>query len=79
MNEPVGIFFNPAGRLRSVLRFVVFCFAFLVAFVALFLFVRFSMALALSPAANGAFFESNWEFVLQGVLILLVASLVGWL
>ena len=79
MNEPVGIFFNSAGRLRSVWRFTVFGFAFLVAFVAFYLFVRFSMALVLSPAAHGRVYESNLEFVLQGVLILVVASLVGWL
>lgn len=73
-----GIFINRAGRLRSGWRFIVFCFAFLVAFMALFLFVRFTLALALTGAPGGTFDAGRWEFILQGVLLFVVATLVGW-
>lgn len=74
-----GIFINHAGRLRSGWRFIVFGLAFLVAFMALFVFANFCLAFALSPDANERFYESNWGFVLQGVLLLVSATLVGWL
>jgi uncharacterized protein len=73
------IFFNDAGRLRSVWRLAVFAVAYLVAFTALLLAVNFAAAFALSPEAHDWLLaESNWAFVIQSFIYFLPAALAGW-
>jgi len=73
------IFYNRAGRLRSVWRLAAFAVAILFAFNAAFLGTEFA-ALVLLPRAtfDRLFVESNWGFVIQSVLIFVPAAVVGW-
>lgn len=73
-----GIFINRAGRLRSGWRFVIFCLVFLVVFFTHALVVHFALGLWLGEGARERFYTSNGGFLLQGVLLLLAATLVGW-
>lgn len=72
-------FFNQAGRLRSGWRFTIFCFAYIIVLLISLVVVRFGLALVLPAATSERFFESNAGFVVQGVLLLCCAALVGWL
>ena len=78
MND-FNLFFNRAGRLRSGWRFTIFVFAFIVAFMAALLVLRFGLAFVLPAERYEHFFESNWGFIAQGVMLLSCATLVGWL
>jgi uncharacterized protein len=71
------IFFNRAGRLRSGWRLAIFA-------LLLYLGIRFSLALAetfflllLGPRA-ATVLGGNWGFVLQGFILLVPATLIGW-
>lgn len=75
--EPREIFLNRVGRLRSGWRLVIF---------ALLLFISVQLTFALVgtalPALFGssaiAFLNSNWGFVVQGLILLVPATLLGW-
>ncbi|MDT7779029.1 MAG: protease family protein [Acidobacteriota bacterium] len=73
------IFYNRAGRLRSVWRLAVFA---VVLFIALNVFVlgtEFALALLLSRETyRWLLVESNWGFVVQSVLYFAAAALAGW-
>ena len=78
MNIP-DIFFNNAGRLRSVWRLAAFAVAYLVALTGLLLAVNFGAAFALSPEAHDWLLaDSNWAFVIQSFIYFVPAALAGW-
>ena len=73
------IFYNSAGRVRSVWRLAAFAVAFFVAFNALLLGTQFGAALVLPRGAlNRLFVESNWGYVVQSVIVFAPAALAGW-
>jgi membrane protease YdiL (CAAX protease family) len=73
------IFYNRAGRLRSVWRLAAFAVAFLIAFSAAFLGMEFAAILLLPRATfDWLFVESNWGFNIQAVLTFVPAAVVGW-
>lgn len=71
-----GLFINSAGRLRSVWRFIIFCLVFLVVFFTLALLAHLALVFVTDPAR---FYAGEGGFILQGVLLLFAATLVGWL
>lgn len=74
------IFYNEAGRLRSVWRLVVFLFAACVAYAALIIAARFVPAFFVSRETYlWLLDESGWGWVIQSVVIFIPAALVGWL
>ena len=78
MNIP-DIFFNDAGRPRSVWRLAAFAVAYLVALTGLLLAVSFGLALAVSPEEHRRLLaESNWAFVIQSFIYFVPAALAGW-
>jgi membrane protease YdiL (CAAX protease family) len=73
------IFYNRAGRVRSVWRLAAFAVAIFVATNAAFLGTEFGAAFVLAGATfDWLFVESNWGFVIQSVLIFVPAAVVGW-
>src|SRR5947209_8305704 len=73
------IFYNSAGRLRSVWRLALFAVAYFVARNAIFLVTVFGLALLLPKQTHDwLLIESNWGFVIQSVLYFAPAALVGW-
>ena len=77
--EIPDIFFNHAGRLRSIWRLAVFAVVYLIALFALLLAVNFGLAFALSPEAHDRLLvESNWAFVIQSFIYFIPAALAGW-
>ena len=73
------IFYNDAGRLRSVWRLAVFAVAFLAATSALFLVSEFALALLLPRGTyKWLLVESGWGFVYQSAVLFIPAALVGW-
>jgi membrane protease YdiL (CAAX protease family) len=75
--EPREIFLNRIGRLRSGWRLAIF---------ALLLFISVQLAFTLAGAAVSlllgssarAFLDSRWGFVVQGFILLVPATLIGW-
>src|SRR5438045_885178 len=77
--ETPDIFYNGAGRLRSVWRLCVFAVAYFVARTSLLLLTVFGLALLLPKQTHDWLLaESNWGFVIQSVLYFAPAALVGW-
>ena len=73
------IFYNGAGRVRSVWRLALFAVAYLVARSTLLLLTVFGLALVLPKETyDWLLAESNWGFVVQSVLYFFPAALVGW-
>src|SRR5919202_1521224 len=77
--EVPDIFFNDAGRLRSVWRLALFAVAYFVVLTALFLAASFGLAFLLSPEEHERLLAgSNWAFVIQSFIYFLPAALAGW-
>src|ERR687885_1401642 len=77
--EISDIFFNGAGRLRSIWRLAVFAVAYYVALNALLLAASIGLAFLLSPEEQERLLaESNWGFVVQSFIYFLPPALVGW-
>lgn len=73
------IFFNPAGRLRSIWRLLVFAFTCYCILIALFLATEFGLKLVLPrDTYNSLFVEGSLGFITQSILIFIPAALVGW-
>jgi membrane protease YdiL (CAAX protease family) len=73
------LFYNHAGRLRSVWRLAVYAVLIFIALNAAFLGTEFGLALLLPRATfNRLLFESNWAFIIQSVLLFIPAALAGW-
>jgi uncharacterized protein len=73
------LFFNGAGRLRSVWRLALFAVAYFFVRTALLLLVSFGLAFALRPETyNWLLGESNWGFVVESFIYFAPAALVGW-
>jgi len=75
--EVQDIFLNRAGRLRSGWRVAIFAvllyFAILISFMLVVAVVRASFG----SRADGVL-ESNWGFVMQGLVLLIPATVIGW-
>jgi membrane protease YdiL (CAAX protease family) len=72
------IFYNDAGRLRSVWRLAVFVVAYLAVVTAVLMLANFVAALLLPPWAYKLFFEGTLGFVIQSVLLYVPAALIAW-
>lgn len=72
------IFYNDAGRLRSVWRLAVFGVTYLVAINALLLLTEFAAALLLPSRAYKLLFEGSPGFIIQSVLLYAPAALISW-
>ncbi|MBC7931234.1 MAG: CPBP family intramembrane metalloprotease, partial [Rubrivivax sp.] len=73
------IFFNPAGRLRSVWRLLVFAFVCFSTLLALFEATNFGLKLLLPRETyKSLFVEGNLGFITQSLLIFIPAALIGW-
>ncbi|MDT5294449.1 MAG: protease family protein [Acidobacteriota bacterium] len=73
------IFYNSAGRLRSVWRLIIFGIALFITFETLFIGVELGSALVLPRATyRWLFVESNWGFVIQSVVFFIPAAIIGW-
>jgi membrane protease YdiL (CAAX protease family) len=70
------IFLNRAGRLRSGWRLSIFA-------LALYLGIKFTVALIVTvvsflPGSSAGVLSGNWGFVVQGLVLLVPATLIGW-
>jgi membrane protease YdiL (CAAX protease family) len=73
------IFYNSAGRPRSVWRLVLFAVAFVAALASLFVMAELGTALLLPRATyRWLLVESNWGFVIQSVLLFIPGAIIGW-
>jgi membrane protease YdiL (CAAX protease family) len=73
------IFFNAAGRLRSVWRLLVFAFTCYCVLTALFYATSVGLRLVLPRETyRSIFVEGNFGFITQSVLIFIPAALIGW-
>jgi hypothetical protein len=73
------IFYNDAGRVRSVWRLAVFVFAVCVLFAAVIVASRFALAFLLSRETHAWLLdESGWGWLIQSAVIFIPAALVGW-
>jgi membrane protease YdiL (CAAX protease family) len=72
------IFYNGAGRLRSVWRLAVFAVAYLAVSTAAFMLTEFAGALLLPPAAYKFFFEGSPGFIIQSFLLYVPAAFLSW-
>jgi membrane protease YdiL (CAAX protease family) len=73
------IFYNRAGRLRSVWRLAIFAVVLFIALNASVLGTEFTLALVLPRETfRWLLIESNWGFVIQSVLFFIPAALAGW-
>jgi membrane protease YdiL (CAAX protease family) len=73
------IFYNRAGRLRSVWRLCIFAVLLLIALNAFVLGTEFALALVVSRETfRWLLVESNWGFIVQSVLYFAAAALAGW-
>jgi membrane protease YdiL (CAAX protease family) len=73
------IFYNEAGRLRSVWRLAVFVFAVCVLLAAIIIASRFALAFLLSRETHAWLLEeSGWGWLIQSAVIFIPAALVGW-
>jgi uncharacterized protein len=78
-SDTPDIFYNGAGRLRSVWRLALFAVAYFVARNSLFLLTVFGLAFVLPKETHDwLLVDSNWGFVIQSVLYFVPAALVGW-
>jgi membrane protease YdiL (CAAX protease family) len=72
------IFYNHAGRVRSVWRLAIFAVAFYIALDGLFFSTLFGLALVLpAKTHNWLLFESNWGFIIQAAVYFIPAAVVG--
>jgi uncharacterized protein len=76
-----NLIINNANRLRSGWRFLFFVVAYLIVLRIAFAILNTLAVLIIgnSPGAIERFFESNWSFVIQGVILLVTATMLGWL
>jgi membrane protease YdiL (CAAX protease family) len=72
------LFYNHANRLRSVWRLAIFVVAYLAVFTTLLLVVRFALAMLLPEDASEWVLESSLGWIIQAVVILSAANIVGW-
>ena len=73
------IFYNSAGRLRSIWRLLIFGFTSFVTLMALFVVTEFALKLILPRATyDSLFVEGHLGFIMQSVLIFIPAALIGW-
>jgi hypothetical protein len=72
------LFLNHANRLRSGWRFAAFVVAYLLVFLSIQGALGFVVALALPDGSYQRLVESDWGYVLQGVVLFIPAALVGW-
>ena len=73
------IFYNDAGRVRSVWRLAVFVFAVCVLFAAILITSRFALAFLLSRETHAWLLEeSGWGWLIQSAVIFVPAAFVGW-
>lgn len=72
------IFYNDAGRLRSVWRLAVFVAAYVAFVTAVLMLTNFAGALLLPEWAYKRFFEGTFGFIIQSVLLYVPAALIGW-
>jgi membrane protease YdiL (CAAX protease family) len=73
------LFYNDAGRLRSVWRLTVFVFMACVAYAAIIIVARFVPAFFISRETyRWLLDESGWGWVIQSLVIFIPAALVGW-
>ena len=75
--EPSDIFLNRAGRMRSGWRLIIFAFLLFFAIQLVFKLAVTVVTAIYGPAADGVL-DSNWGFVLQGLVLLVPATLIGW-
>lgn len=75
--ELTEIFINRRGRLRSGWRLSIFAVALIVSISFLFFFSRV-LLLNVLGLAESSIADSNWGWVLQAVILLSAATLVGW-
>jgi len=76
MDTP-DFFFNRAGRVRAFWRLAVFTAAYMVVQMALFLGLRFGMAVLLPKGSGRLLIETGWGFVVQSLIIFGAAAAVG--
>jgi membrane protease YdiL (CAAX protease family) len=72
------LFYNDAGRLRSVWRVAVFGVTYLAAVTGVFLLTEFAALLLLPRELFKRIFEGTPGFVIQSVVLYVPAALVGW-
>ena len=72
------IFYNDAGRLRSVWRLAVFGAAYLAVTTAVFLLTDFAGRLLLPPNVYKRVFEGTPGFIIQSFLLYVPAALISW-
>lgn len=72
------LFYNGAGRLRSVWRVAVFVVAYLAVATAAFLLTDFAGRLLLPSSLYKFFFEGAPGFVIQSFLLFIPAAVIGW-
>jgi membrane protease YdiL (CAAX protease family) len=78
MNTP-DIFYNRAGRVRSLWRLAAFAVAYFVAMNSLLLSAEFGLALLLPRETfEWLLFRSGWGFVIQSLVFFIPAAVVGW-
>jgi hypothetical protein len=73
--KPSDIFINEVGRLRSGWRFVIYIASFAVLISLLEVGVRL---VTVEGGSGQRFLESNWGFIVQGLLLFTAALLAGW-
>jgi uncharacterized protein len=71
-------FYNDAGRLRSVWRLAVFGAAYLAVVTAVFMLAEFAGALLLPREVYRLVFQGTAGFLIQSVLFLVTAAVIGW-
>jgi membrane protease YdiL (CAAX protease family) len=76
--DPIDLFINDAGRLRSGWRLSVFVLAYMLVTLLLIGLLQLTLALALPREAAMRLLDSNWGFVFQGFILLIPATLIGW-
>ncbi len=74
--QPSEIFINHVGRLRSGWRFAIYIVSLLLAIP--FLFGAARILLGIFGLADAGFLEGRWGWVLQAVILLAAATLLGW-
>jgi hypothetical protein len=77
MDTP-DFFFNKAGRVRAFWRLAAFTAAYLFVKMALFLGLRFAVAVLLPEGTWRLLVETGWGFVFQSFLFFTAAAAVGW-
>ena len=71
------LFYNRAGRPRSVWRLAAFAVAYLAASIAAFMLTEFAARLLLPREVYDLFFEGTFGFVVQSVLLFVPAAVIG--